>query len=77
VQQINSRRLRLMKELMGLSSGLLCHSLITLFKRLLELHFSFDSVLIRPFLKLNLPTTLQGRKALRPYEAVTSLQEIA
>jgi hypothetical protein len=30
-----------------------------------------------PFLKLNLPTTLQGRKALRPYEAVISLQEIA
>jgi hypothetical protein len=32
---------------------------------------------IRPFPKLNLPTTLQGRKALRPYEAVISLQEIA
>jgi hypothetical protein len=32
---------------------------------------------VRPFPKLNLPTTLQGRKALRPYEAITFLQEIA
>jgi hypothetical protein len=30
MNQINARRLRLMKELMGLSRGLLCNSLSTL-----------------------------------------------